>query len=175
MGSINYPHQVYLVSKPSSLVDSTIQALPTVVISANALHPLTPSTPSGTPTDVFNLNNLNNLNNAQPRLLHPKKRKFDYAEMEEIDQQTTCLALDPTQQSQTIIYQQPKDQNGSSSVSDSFEVATSSYLQSSHNEITISDNLDKLDKRSHSSTGDSQENVRLQHVSAKKGFAINYR
>lgn len=155
----------------------------TVVISANTLQPQ-PSTPSGQPTDVFNLNNLNN---AQPRLLHPKKRKFDYAEMEEIDQQTTSLALEPVQ-GQTIIYQQAKEQNGAA---DNFELVTTPNYLLNHTLITVSassespklekldklEKLEKLDKRSHSGPGDNQEHVRMQQVSlnAKKLLATNYR
>jgi hypothetical protein len=132
VGTINYQqHQLFVVSKPVSASDSF--AISTTASSVNAQN--TFSVPSSVADGSLNSRMIQQTTNVQPPRLHPKKRKFDLAELEEENHQqqpstpsymvstSTCnnpgTTISAPPVSTTLVYQRSVDgtqgQNGNGS------------------------------------------------------------
>lgn len=92
VGTVNYQqasHQIFVVSRPNSQDGTTIQHFQTApIIISPSQHTATTHFQSTTPTSSTSLRVLNTHQlTSQPRL-HPKKRKFNPAELEEMEPTT---------------------------------------------------------------------------------------
>lgn len=116
MGTVNYqqtPHQIFVVSRPSSQDGATIQHFQAAPIIISPSQPTTTTNFHGTTsTSSASLKVLNThqLSTSQPRL-HPKKRKFNPAELEEMEPTTTATTTTSSSSSSS------HNRNGGSSVS----------------------------------------------------------
>ncbi|XP_037041060.1 putative transcription factor capicua isoform X2 [Bradysia coprophila] len=118
VGTVNYQqssHQIFVVSRPSSQDGTTIQHFQAApIIISPSQHTTTTNLHSTTPTSSTSLRMLNTHQLASQPRLHPKKRKFNPAELEEMEPTTVATTSNRNgnvsewtpekQQSQEMVY-----------------------------------------------------------------------